>query len=164
MNLKMTSLLTAMGKMAKAPAVRVIKSGNLSGFTALSGKTSRGVKFTKLYNPEGDLVSWKSALNGKIKKGRYEKVDAFDWNKGTTTEIAGNKKTTTVKFDGFEAEKYPQRSKYNDTLYDPFEKSNPLSPNYDPFGLNNSPLDPGYDPFKLNDPFSTDTFGSFGGF
>ena len=63
-----------------------------------------------------------------------------------------------MKFDGFEAEKYPQRNRYNDTSYDQFGKSNPLSPNYDPYGLNNSPLDAGYDPF------STDIFGSFGGF
>ena len=159
----LSTVFNAMEKMAVKPSVRFIKNGNLSGFTALSGTTTRGVKWTKLYNTEGELVSWKSALNGKIKKGKYEKVDSFDWNKGATTEIAGNKKTTTVKFDGFEAEKYP-RTRYNDSAYDPFGRSNPLSPNYDPYGYN-SPLSSGYDPFKsVNDPFSTDTFGSFGGF
>ena len=38
MNLKLTSVLSSIGRMSKAPAVRFIKSGNLSGFTALSGK------------------------------------------------------------------------------------------------------------------------------
>ena len=74
MNLKLTSVLSSIGRMSKAPAVRFIKSGNLSGFTALSGKTSKGVNWTKLYNAEGELVSWKSSLMVKLEKVDMKKL------------------------------------------------------------------------------------------
>ncbi len=119
---------------------------NLGGekVIAKTGVTSKGMKYTKLYSPDGELLSWKNSLNGRIKKGRYEKVDVFDYRKGVETEISGNKKLTTVRFDGYE--KAPERhsSFLND---DPFDKNNPLSPNYNPLAnddgygfLNNDPL------------------------
>lgn len=116
----------------------------LNLFTAKTGTTSKGVKWTKLYNDNGDLVSWKQAFNGKIKKGRYEKVDIFDWNKGVSSEISGNKKLTTVKFDGFEAEKYPSKTSSSfsslDDPFNPMNKYDPLSPNYEPFSFNSDDL------------------------
>lgn len=117
----------------------------LNSFTAKTGTTSKGIKWTKLYNDNGDLISWKQSFNGKIKKGRYDKVDVFDWNKGVSSEISGNKKLTTVKFDGFEAEKYTSRtssafSSFDDDFLNPMNKYDPLSPNYEPFSFNSDDL------------------------
>lgn len=103
--------MLSFGKIVRvAQPLERIFSVNGMKVSAKQGITSKGVKWTKLYDTNGDLVSWKQAFNGKIKKGRYEKVDVFDWNKGVTSEISGNKKTTTVKFDGFEKEKYPAKT------------------------------------------------------
>ena len=78
---------------------------------------------------------------------RYEKVGMYDYNKGVETQLAGNKKLTTIRFDG--TEKAPDKSRwlFDDDPFDPLNKQNPLSPNYDPlynddsYGiLNNDPF------------------------
>lgn len=137
------TIIREAGKLAQKAGFRTFNFG-LESFTAKTGTTSKGIRWTKIYNDNGDLVSWKQALNGKIKKGRYEKVDIFDWNKGVSSEISGNKKLTTVKFDGFEAEKYPSRNSSAfsslDDSFNPMSKYDPLSPNYEPFSFNTDDL------------------------
>lgn len=128
------------------PFERIFHLGGES-LVAKTGVTSKGMKYTKLYNTDGELISWKNSLNGKIKKGRYEKVGMYDYNKGVETQLAGNKKLTTIRFDG--TEKAPDKSRrlFDDDPFDPLNKRNPLSPNYnplyndDPYGiLNNDPF------------------------
>ena len=125
--------------MENVPARRMFKLGGENLF-AETGITSKGLKYTKLYSKDGDLVSWKHSLNGKIRKGRYEKVDIFDRDKGLKVELNGNKKLTTVRFDGSEV---PQRKTnlFDDGIFDPLTKKDPYNSSlYDDIGLNSDPL------------------------
>lgn len=113
---------------------------------AKTGTTAKGVKWTKLYSSDGELISWKNSLNGRVKKGKYERVDVYD--KGIHTEYPRpNQKLTTVKYTGFE--EMPVRSNGFDMLddiNDPLNianRYNPMSPYYE------SPEIPSF-----NDPFS----------
>lgn len=141
-------MFNAIKNMVKSPATRFIKSGNLKGYTALAGTNSRtGAKWTKLYNPDGELVSWKASLKGKITKGKYEKIDPFDWNKEmTTTYPRSNVKVKNIKYTGFE-ELPPKRYSAVKDLEDswnPINNYNPLSSHFDSYGMNNDFMNDGF--------------------
>ena len=57
---------------------------NLGGekVIAKTGVTSKGMKYTKLYNTDGELISWKNSLNGKIKKADMKKSECMITTKG----------------------------------------------------------------------------------
>lgn len=126
------------------PLKRIFNFGG-EELVAKTGITSKGMKYTKLYSKDGDLISWKHSQNGRIRKGRYEKVDMFDRNKGLQVDIQGNKKLTTVRFDGYEEIPQKKSKMFADDQFDPLNKYDPLNPNYssyndDSLGFNNDPL------------------------
>ncbi len=130
---------------SNSPVMRVFKLGG-EKITAKTGITAKGMKYTKLYNANGELLSWKNTFNGKIRKGRYEKVDPFDMNSGCSTEyLRDNKKLSTIRYTGFESPKrsYEIGDNIGSSVLDRYD---PLSPNYEPFSFNtNDPLSTPWD-------------------
>lgn len=126
---------------------------NLGGkkITALYGKTARGVSWTKLYSESGDLISWKSSANGKIKKVKYMQTDTFVRKENAFSQtINKNKKTAIIKFNNQDNSFPKPNSSKKETDYPKKFKTD-----YDDY-MN----DPYYDPMK--DFCDEDFFNPFG--